>query len=388
MPDKSKRIRTRAKVCILQQLVPAYRLEFFARLKQTLGERNIELVLLYDTPVETRWSLREGVEVPFGVRIQNRYLPIGRKRALCWQPCLRHLRGADLVIVEQATRMLVNYVLLAQQMLGLRKLAFWGHGKKLDTDQAIRWAERIKRWMSRKVAWWFAYNELSANIVRSLGFPGERITCVQNTIDTKSLIQARQAISNDELEALRKGIGLTGRNVGLFSGTMYPAKRIGFLLDSARRIRKAVPDFEMLFIGDGPDNSLVKSAAKTDPWIHYVGAKHETEKVPYWMLAKVLLVPGVVGLVIVDAFALEVPLVTTDVTGHGPEIDYLRDGVNGIMVRANDDPGRYASVVADLLKNEPKRRHLIVGCEASQQTYTLDNMVNRFTEGIQQSLMQ
>ena len=33
------------------------------------------------------------------------------------------------------------------------------------------------------------------------------------------------------------------------------------------------------------------------------------------------------------AFALAVPLVTTAVPGHGPEIDYLDDGTNGRFSR-------------------------------------------------------
>jgi exopolysaccharide biosynthesis WecB/TagA/CpsF family protein len=45
--------------------------------------------------------------------------------------------------------------------------------------------EKWKQIWLTKVDWWFAYNDLSAGIVRSLGYPEERITSVQNAIDTR-----------------------------------------------------------------------------------------------------------------------------------------------------------------------------------------------------------
>ena len=59
----------------------------------------------------------------------------------------------------------------------------------------------------------------------------------------------------------------------------------------------------------------------------------------------------------------------------------------GLSARQLEDFTTPAAVV-DLLKNEPKRRHLIEGCQAAQQTYTIENMVHQFAEGIQRSLTQ
>jgi hypothetical protein len=46
--------------------------------------------------------------------------------------------------------------------------------------------------------------------------------------------------------------------------------------------------------------------------------------VPYFILSKLVLMPGLVGLAVLDASALEVPLVTTAVPYHTPELTTLK----------------------------------------------------------------
>ena len=121
-------------------------------------------------------------------------------------------------------------------------------------------------------------------------------------------------------------------------------------------------------------------------WIKYIGPKFDQEKVPYFMLSKLFLMPGVVGLAVLDAFALAVPLVTTAVPGHGPEIGYLDDGTNGVVVQQAQSPVAYAEMVTDLLRDEERRQLLVAGCRAAADIYTVENMVERFAIGVSQAL--
>ncbi|MDP9351289.1 MAG: group 1 glycosyl transferase, partial [Chloroflexota bacterium] len=91
---------------------------------------------------------------------------------------------------------------------------------------------------------------------------------------------------------------------------------------------------------------------------------------------------------VLDSFALEVPLVTTAVPSHGPEIDYLEDGVNGVVVRETDNPAMYASAVARLLKDGNLRGKLVSGCRSSKDKYTVEEMAERFASGVRTALGQ
>jgi GT2 family glycosyltransferase len=373
------------RIAVVYRTVPQYRKRFYELLKDRLESSGMDFVLIYGQPGTGDAARRDSVDLPWAFKVRNTIFKV-RSRELYWQPCLGLLKDCDLVIVEQASKLLVNYVLLVQNLLGTRKLAFWGHGKNFQARGGNRLSELVKRFVSRRVHWWFAYNDLSAGVVRYLGFPGNRITSVQNAIDTRQLAESRAAVGTAELAALKSDLGLTGENVCLYVGGMYAEKNLAFLLEACHLVRERVPDFEMIFVGSGPDKHLVEGAARANDWVHYVGPKFDVEKVPYFMVSKLQLMPGAVGLAVLDSFALELPLITTAARDHGPEIEYLQDGFNGKIVREADDPRTFAATIARLLEDEPSRLKLVQGCQASKDKYTLEEMVERFADGVVKAL--
>jgi glycosyltransferase involved in cell wall biosynthesis len=378
-------MRRMRRVSIVYKSMPQWRRRFVELLRDRLAQDAIELQLIYGQAGAEDAAKQDRVDLEWAQRIENRIIRVSG-RELYWQPCLHLLRGADLVIVEQASKLLVNYVLQARYLLGGARFAFWGHGKNFAHYDASSLGEFLKRRVSRRAHWWFAYNAKSAAVVQSLGFPADRTTLTQNAIDTRSLITAARAVDPSALTALCDELQLSGRNVCIYAGAMYRDKRLSFLLEACELIRQWVPDFEMIFIGAGADVGLVTQAAMRHSWIKYIGPKFDQEKVPYFMLSKLFLLPGVVGLAILDAFALAVPLVTTAVPGHGPEIDYLDDGTNGVVVQQAQSPAAYAETVRELLRDEERRQLLVAGCRAAADIYTVENMVERFAAGVRQAL--
>lgn len=368
-------------VAIVQKSLAHYRLPFYRHLRDELTARGIELRLIYGQTADHHST----GTLDWATPIQNVTLPVG-ERTLYWQPCLPLLQGANLVIVEQASKLLLNYVLLARHMVGIQKLAFWGHGHNVRVREASRTGEAVKAFMSRRVHWWFAYNAMSSHIVSTLGFPPRRITNVQNAIDTRHLIHQYEHVPDAATNAIKQRLGLTGSNVGLYVGSMYPAKQLPLLVQACERIRQEVPDFEMVFAGDGPEAGRVAAASEQHTWMHYIGPVYGAEKAAYFKLAKLLLMPGVVGLAVLDAFATETPLVTTNDPSHSPEIDYLISGTNGEIVHATGDAVAYARAVVRLLRDEPYRLHLVEGCRTARGVYTVEDMARRFSHGIQEAL--
>jgi len=96
--------------------------------------------------------------------------------------------------------------------------------------------------------------------------------------------------------------------------------------------------------------------------------------------------PGLVGLVVVDSFALGVPMVTTDYPFHSPEIDYLKNDENGLIVNCGQSAEVYAAAVARLLQDPARLERLRQGALASAPQYTIENMVANFAEGVVRAL--
>jgi glycosyltransferase involved in cell wall biosynthesis len=372
-------------VTIVYRVLPLYRIPFYEALRAELDRREITLRLIYGQPEANEAAKQDVGVISWGHQTRNRQIRVGA-RSVVWQPCSALVRGSDLVIVEQASKLLLNYVLLAGQWMGGPKVAFWGHGRNLQHERASRLGEAVKGLVSRLPHWWFAYTEVSAEIVRGLPYPAERITVVQNALDTTALRKRLASVDDDLLVALRSRWGIRSRNVAIYSGGLYTEKRVGFLLEAAHAVRRRIADFELIVLGAGSDQRLVEQAASECSWIHYPGACFGSEKAAYFRLARVMLLPGVVGLAVVDSFAMEVPLVTIDIPGHGPEIEYLRHGENGLMLPRDTDPEEYAAAVTDLLSDDARLQRLRAGCRAAANVYTLEAMVDRFAGGVVEAL--
>jgi glycosyltransferase involved in cell wall biosynthesis len=141
----------------------------------------------------------------------------------------------------------------------------------------------------------------------------------------------------------------------------------------------------LLLVGDGPQRSIAIDAQNSSGGvIRWLGARHGREKVGLITLSQVFLNPGLVGLGILDSFVCGVPMVTTSDGLHSPEISYLEDGINGVMV--SGDVRAYASAVVALLADPGRLAHLREGCFRSAENVSLEDMASRFCVGIDDCL--
>ena len=359
------------RVVVLQEYLPQYRAPFFDRLRTRLLTKDVELVLVHGDPPPEMARRGDQAELPWATKISNRRGSIGDIRFV-WQPALRHVRGADLVIVEQANRHLINYLLLARRKAGVgAALAFWGHGANLQAGEGSSRRERMKAALVKSPDWWFAYTEGVAGRLSGAGYPGDRITIVQNAVevpDYGSLMVPKR------------------RGECVYIGGLSEEKGIGFLLAAAEAAARRSKDFHLTVVGDGPERPKVQDLAQRESWISYEGPLFGDKKGPFMARAELTLMPGLVGLAIVDTFAAQAPVVTRDLSYHSPEIEYLKPNYNGIRLSATCTPEQYATSVVGLLSAPDQLAALQSGCWHSNGRFTMETMVTNFFDGVVRAL--
>ena len=172
--------------------------------------------------------------------------------------------------------------------------------------------------------------------------------------------------------------------MGLFCGSLYPDKRLDYMIGAADLVHAALPDFRLVVIGDGPSAGIIQAAARTRPWLKWLGALKGAEKTAWFNLADLIINPGTVGLHVLDSFCSGTPMITTHEARHSPEIAYLEDGVNGVIV--SGDASSYANAVTALLRDRSRLEALKRAALKGARRYTLRNMVERFATGIERCL--
>jgi glycosyltransferase involved in cell wall biosynthesis len=185
---------------------------------------------------------------------------------------------------------------------------------------------------------------------------------------------------------LRSELGIDpSAKVGLFLGTLYKHKQIPLLLEAGARVHEHEPQFALIVAGDGPERGLVESAARGNPWLHAVGPAIGAAKTQVLAVSDLMLIPGRVGLAVVDAFAAGLPVITRASADHAPEIAYLQHGRNGLVVE-DQDPSSYAREVALLLADPARLEQMQAQAQAHGRLHDLQDMVDRFAEGVRGAL--
>jgi glycosyltransferase involved in cell wall biosynthesis len=361
----------KSQVVVVQDALMQYRVPFFEQLRIRLADDEIELRLLYGRRRASEAASDDERSLDWAEELRVIRRRVWGGRVATWQPVLRRAWGADLVIVEHAAKHLVNLPFLGGQITRTGpRLAFWGHGANLQARRRESRVERAKLWAARHAHWWFAYTAGSADRVAAIGFPVSRITVVNNTVEVTALAEP------PERHPL----------TCVYVGALYSHKRIDFLLRAGAHLAELVPGFRLVVLGSGVDRPLVEAAVPGSSWLDYRGATFDDEKAAVLASSSLLLMPGLVGLAIVDAFAYACPLVTTDQPFHSPEVEYLREGDNGVMLPESTTPEQYAESVAALLENDVLMARLRDGCARAAAELSMDAMVDRFAEGVREAL--
>ncbi|WP_296509193.1 glycosyltransferase family 4 protein [Rhodoferax sp.] len=369
------------KVVIFQYRLLHYRTKLFDMLRSACETKGIQLELVHGHASRRESVKKDEGSLSWAHKVVNSFWEVG-PRDLVWQPFPKQLKDADLVVVMQESRILSNYPLLLSRLWSKRKVGYWGHGKNFQSDAPTGLREQWKNFLIRRVDWWFAYTGMTVDILAKAGYPSAQITCLDNAIDTSSFKADLASWSDSEVKEAKQELGIApDAAVGVFCGSLYPDKKLGLLVAAADLIRQRMPDFALVVIGDGPSMPEMRDAAATRPWMHLLGVRKGREKALYFRMGDVMLNPGLVGLHIVDAFCAGMVMMTTRTARHSPEVAYLRDGDNGVY--SDDTPAAYSKAVLNVIQDKDRLARMKAAALADSEHYTLENMVQRFADGIE-----
>jgi glycosyltransferase involved in cell wall biosynthesis len=380
---KRKTIRMK-KVIILQHRLLHYRTDLFEMIRESLSKQGITLDLIHGQASQTEAKRKDEAMLPWATKIKNSFLKI-KGVDLIWQFLPSDVDQCDLLVVMQENRILSNYPHIVKRKLLGKKVAYWGHGKNLQSTKPIGLREIWKKKWLTSVDWWFAYTTSTVDYLLEQRFPAENITCLNNAIDINRFKEQLANIENSQLFDIKRALNIEeDALVGIFCGSLYAEKRLDLLLEAIDFIKVKVPSFYVVIIGDGPDANILHYAALTRPWLSLVGVKTGSEKALYYRLANVMLNPGLVGLHVLDSFGAGVPMITTSDALHSPEYDYLQNDVNGLVTPG--DAKAYAEAIIDLLMDKDRLENMQQAALGDSDKYTVEAMAENFCQGIIKAL--
>lgn len=200
-----------------------------------------------------------------------------------------------------------------------RPLVLWGHG--FGRSEV---ASKVRTWLMKKADQTIFYGYRGQEEALTRGVPGRKTVVAPNTM----------VIANHENMSAQE------KSYFLYVGRLQARKRLDLLIEAfALFLQHRGNRAQLVLVGDGDIREELQNLAS------YLGIRNsvrfrpgtiDEEKLRRWFKKAIAYVsPGPVGLGVLHAFAYGVPVLTMKGMPHGPEAEWIRDGVSGIFSETN-----------------------------------------------------
>ena len=159
----------------------------------------------------------------------------------------------------------------------------------------------------------------------------------------------------------------------LFVGRLEPRKGLTYLVRAFLRLKPAFPRLRLLVVGRDDKRQQEKAMAMVPPRLRpdlvFVGSVPQEDLPSYYASADLFCAPSLggesFGIVLVEAMAMGLPVVCSDIGGYR---DLLRDNREGLLVPPRD-PEALADALGALLDNPARRAALAEAARSSAARY-------------------
>jgi len=322
---------------------------------------------------------------PFNVvHVQGNYYTVYFFPGILWQL----LKYRPHVVVTEGEYMMLNNVLIfLYAKLFRAKVVWWSLGKVVTRprtivntmfDWLIRWQIKNSTFIVGRNSQALRYYDERYAILKT------RMIVAPNTVDDiqieKDIAEAKEGFSEwrSQFEANDSHV--------LFVGAMESTKRIDVLLEAMMDVWKITPNAHLILVGDGDVKSQMEDKVKK------LGVEQKvtfTAKVfsgisRYFMLADVVVLPGLGGLAIPHAMAHGVPVIAGQ--ADGTEFDLIVDGETGFLL-GQSDAASLAEKILLIIGNDAIRQEMEKNClSIIRERWNIRNQVSCMEEAIRKSV--
>ena len=179
-------------------------------------------------------------------------------------------------------------------------------------------------------------------------------------------------------------LGLAGKTVVLYMGYFVTRKGVEHLV---RAFQTVAGEKDVLaLVGTGPEEAALRQMSQSDSRIMFPGYFDGADKSSWYAAADLFVLPTLHdpwGIVVNEAMAFGLPIVTTEAAGCVPDI--VKDQENGFVVPAGDE-NALSAALARLSKDADLRRQMGQRSRAIIADYTTEAARDRFLLVIEQAL--
>ena len=372
-------------ILIFQRILTNYRLPIFKKLNEEVG---VVLCLGKNGPKNT-YLIK--TKPDFGHIIIKDLYPVASKEKLVFQdvftPIFKY--KPEIVIIEFALSIISNWFFLFLQPFFKYKIILWSHGysRKRGFNPKISLSDKLRRYWMNKADAIILYSYNSKKLIGPFVSKKEKIFVAPNILDTKRLLRIRDDLEKSGKGTIRREINFKKKYNLIYLGRLLKEKEPDKLLDVFKIVSRKLKSIELHFVGEGPLYSklLEKSVGLNVRFWGNISDDIFLGKLLF--SSDIMIIPGDIGLSVVHSFCFDCPVVTKkqgkEGPFHGPEIEYLINGVTGFLVEYGNN-GKMANTISNYLlsSNDVKDRFKDNIRKMIENKCSIDSMIDGFKKAI------
>jgi glycosyltransferase involved in cell wall biosynthesis len=374
----------RPKVLIAHQgCIPIYRTSFYRRLNE-LG--TIDYIVVHGAAPRGSDLILGSPPYNFpNLPVVNRELRIAG-RSCIWQPIVwRAIKGDfDAAVIGDEIKFVSSLVVALALLIRRRPFLLWGLGfhqyfqrqETLLAQVTEAFAIGVKKVMYRIASGYLVYSEGGEKVLQSLSAPPKKIAVLRNTIDTEHEAALRAAVASEPLDCICRDLGVCEDTTKLlYFGRLVAAKYVDLLIQYAQRCVGAGRKVSILIFGQGAEEARLRelSTGLSSVVFHQ---HSDLQLARALRVSAAVVIPGCVGLAVTHGFAHGVPILTRRGQLHGPEVEYLEDGGNGLLLPEESEA--FFAALDAFVDDRDLQRRLSEGAKQTAHTIDMHHMVTTF----------
>lgn len=255
------------------------------------------------------------------------------------------------------------------------------HKMKLVTTthgwNATTWREKLFMFLDKNALKYFdriiVVNRRQGEYLISRGIRDRKMVLIQNGIDTDQFKKDGEGETFQQLPCFQKD-GFTIGYVGRLSGE----KGITTLLEAMRRLMDRHDGLRLAVIGEGPLRGYLENYSRNlglQKCVTFTGHIDDIKNV-YKRLDLLVLPSETEGMpnVVLEALAMEVPVVATNVGGL-PEI--IESGSNGILVEPGDVEGLTQAIATLIMDGNLRKKFALEGRRTVCERFSFERRIRK-----------
>ena len=328
-------------VVILHNIMAPYKFPLFAALAQD-EKINLEVLFMSKSAKNRRWSLGEK-KLGFKYRILPKLeFNFFGKDLLTYIisytfPFEFFRNKFDVLILNGWQDFACQVGILLCKLTG-RRYIIWSESTVNEESWRRSLTLPLVKLMVRGADACIAIGTRSREYFEKLGAAPQKIFLAQYTVDVDHFTRESR-VGQSEKNAIKAKIGISTSKVILYVGQFIERKGLKYLISAYNNLKKEIGDVSLVLVGYGPQKKQleVQIGQKKIQDVFFKDHVELPEMPKMYAIADVFVLPSYEetwGLVINEAMAAGLPIVTTDKVGASE--DLVRDSQNGFVVQARN----------------------------------------------------